>query len=120
MRRAVVLAVLSVVLSACGESPSQQAEQVGSLAAEGSLLAHDASEPHGTTNAYTRVHASELASTARTLVGSAPPRVARLAREVANGLDRLADDPEDRDAARRLERRLRRAADEADRLAERS
>jgi hypothetical protein len=117
MTRVLAIAVMSVVLMACGESRQQRIEQIGSLAAEGALLAQDASERHGSTNVYTRVQADELAGAARSVATHVSPSAAALARSVARNLDLLADNAGDRGLARRIERRLRRAAEEADRLA---
>jgi hypothetical protein len=120
MRRALALALVSVVLTACGESQQQRVEEIGSLAAEGALLAHDASEPRGSTEVYTRVHADELAGAARSVAEKVSPPVAELARQVARDLDRLAENPNDEALAQRLEHGLKRAADEAERLAKAS
>jgi len=105
MRRALALAV--VLLAGCGapQDPAKQAEDVHSVAAEGALLAHEASEE--SLDAYTTEHAKAL----RKLLGEVrsaidDPRLARRADEVDAALATLADDPGDRKRAAVLERRL--------------
>jgi outer membrane murein-binding lipoprotein Lpp len=100
-----VLAVL--LLAGCGvpQEVSKQAEEVHSVAAEGALLAHEASE--GSHDAFTREHAKAL----RELLGELRPaieddRLARRADAVDAALASLADRPGDRERAAALERRL--------------
>jgi hypothetical protein len=117
--RLVVALLLSLVLAGCGvpSEPSKQAEEIGSLAAEGALLAHDAAEG-STTATFTRVHAEALGKALRPL----RPKLRRedlqeLAADVARGLDRLAADPGDQADAARIERELKDAAKQAEELA---
>ena len=117
MRRAVLLLVL--VLGGCGtpkELP-KQADEVGSIAAEGALLAHDAAEG-GTTGVFTREHASAL----RKLLGKLRPaiadqRLAQLGTRTDAALARLASDPGDEAASARLEHELDSIAEAAAKLA---
>ena len=109
------VAVLVLVLAGCGvpQELSKQAEEVHSVAAEGALLAHEASE--GSLDPFTREHARAL----RKLLGQLRPAIedARLA-ETADAVDAaltsLADHPGDRANASRLERRLDDAAKAAE------
>jgi hypothetical protein len=118
MRLALAL-VAVVLLAGCGvpQEVSKQAEEVHSVAAEGALVAHDAGEG-STTAPFTRVHSEAL----RKLLGELEPaienpRLSRIAQTVDRSLAQLADDPEDRAGARRLERALDEAAKAADELA---
>jgi hypothetical protein len=105
-RRLLALAIVGL-LAGCGvpQDRAKQAEELHSLAAEGALLAHEASE--GSHNAFTTEHAEAL----RKLLGQLRPaiedgRLARRAAAVDAALARLARDPGDRGQAARLERRL--------------
>ena len=117
--RLVLVPLLSLLLAGCGvpSEPSKQAEEMGSLAAEGALLAHDAAEG-STTATFTRVHSEALGKALRTL----RPKLRReelqeLAAQVSRGLDRLARDPGDEAAAARIERELEDAGKQAEELA---
>jgi hypothetical protein len=110
VRRSLALAV-TVLIAGCGvpQEPAKQAEELHSLAAEGALLAHEASE--GSHDAFTTEHAKAL----RKLLGHLRPaiedgRLARRAAEVDAALARLARDPGDREQAARLERQLEKLA----------
>ena len=112
------VAAVVLVLAGCGAPATveKQADAVGSLASEGALLAHDASEGD-TTETFTRVHAGELSKN----VGELAPqiddrRLARVARSVGADLERLADDPGDEPGAARLERRLEDASKQAEEI----
>ena len=116
VRVAVILVVL--LLAGCGvpQELSKQAEEVHSVAAEGALLAHEASE--GSLDTFTREHAKAL----RKLLGQLQPaidddRLARTSDAVDAALADLAEHPGDRANASRLERRLGDAAKAADELA---
>jgi hypothetical protein len=118
VRRAFVLAAALLLISGCGvpQQLSQQAEEVHSVAAEGALLAHEASE--GSLDTFTREHAKAL----RKLLGQLQPaidddRLARTSDAVDAALADLAEHPGDRANASRLERRLGVAAKAADELA---
>jgi hypothetical protein len=111
-------ALLVLVLAGCGvpQQLSKQAEEVHAVAAEGALLAHEASE--GSLDSFTTEHAKAL----RKLLGQLRPAIedaqlARTAGAVDAALTSLADHPGDRANARRLERRLDAAAKAADELA---
>jgi hypothetical protein len=112
------VALLAILLAGCG-TPSaldKQAEEVGSIAAEGALLAHDASEGD-TTETFTRVHARELAKNVETLRPAIRDgRLERVARSVGADLERLADDPSDERGAAQLERRLDDASTQAEEI----
>jgi hypothetical protein len=106
VRRSLALGIVAL-LAGCGvpQEPAKQAEELHSLAAEGALLAHEASE--GSHDAFTTEHAKAL----RKLLGQLRPaiddgRLARRATEVDAALARLARDPGDREQAARIERRL--------------
>jgi hypothetical protein len=111
-------ALLVLVLAGCGvpQELSKQAEEVHSVAAEGALLAHEASE--GSLDTFTSEHATAL----RKLLGQLRPAIeeaqlARTADVVDAALTSLAEHPGDRTNAGRLERRLDAAAKAADELA---
>ena len=92
------------------------AEEVHSVAAEGALLAHEASE--GSLDTFTREHAKAL----RKSLGQLQPAIqdqnlGQLAAKVSELLRALAERPGDRDFAARVERALTRQADTADELA---
>jgi hypothetical protein len=106
---------------------SKQADSVRSLAAEGALLAGDASADK-TTGTFTRVHSSYLgkaaAQTASTLKTSKTKpalepklhRLATLARGVSDDLDHLGS--ASKKEQRTLANQLQRAADQSNRIAE--
>lgn len=112
----------AVVLLVVGCGPpgtlAKQADEVHSVAAEGSILAHDASEGD-TTAAFTRVHSRALRRKLAEVLAVVDHRdLARVARTVSRDLQKLAEKPGDRGLAGRLEGRLERAADEADEIGE--
>jgi hypothetical protein len=115
VRRVLLLAAALCLTGGCGvpQELSKQAEEVQSVAAEGALLAHEASE--GSLDTFTREHASAL----RKLLDQLRPAIedARLA-ETADAVDAaltsLVDHPGDRANASRLERRLDDAANAAE------
>jgi hypothetical protein len=108
MRRLAVLAILGFLAAGCGQTAKKQAEDLGSIAAEGALVAHDAAEG-STTDAFTRVHSRALGEKADKIAAQAKePKLERLADEISRALERLADDPDDRDAAARIQRLLER------------
>jgi hypothetical protein len=117
VRGALLLA--AVLLAGCGvpQEVPKQAEEVASVAAEGSLLAHDAAEG-STTETFTREHAKAL----RRLIEELQPAIenpdlGQLAAKVAEVLRVLAERPGDRDLAGTLERVLRNHSDSAEKLA---
>jgi len=112
VRRALLLAAL-VLVAGCGEStePTKQAEDLGSVAAEGALLAHDAADG-SSTGPFTRVHSDVLRKDVEKLEPKLKERpLVRLADEIASALDQLPDDAEA--AGKRLDD----AADRAEELA---
>jgi len=117
VRRLAPLAAAALLLAGCGSTAGKQAEDVGSVAAEGALLAHDAAEG-STTSTFTRVHGRALRDLAAK-VEQAPkePAIGRLAGRVASDLDELADHPGDQTRAAQVQRRLERAAKTASGLA---
>jgi hypothetical protein len=118
--RALSLAVaLTLAIAACGSSssPTKQAEELESVAAEGALLAHDAAEGD-TTSPFTTVHARALGELAAKVErAAATERLERLARTVGSELARLERSPSDRHGAASVEQSLEDAAKAAERLA---
>ena len=133
-RRAMVLALLAVVVAGCNggtvdkHALKRDAEKVGSLATEGELLANDVSKG-ASTKYFVRVHAKELSQAAGDLadaLGKRPTspgitpdvrRLSRLAGKVSTELEQLHLHPTDRRVAQSLEQPLKDYADAADRLA---
>jgi hypothetical protein len=112
VRRALALAAVALLVG-CGQStdPKQQAEELGSVAAEGALLAHDAADGDST-GPFARVHSEVLREDVEKLGPElTEPALASLAGEISAALDQLPDDPET--AAPRLDA----AADRAEELA---
>ena len=116
VRAPAVLAALSLLISGCGvpQELSKQAEDVASIAAEGALLAHDAVEGD-TIASFRRVHAQALRKQVEELRPAiVDGRLSALAASVSTELRRLEQNAA---AAPVVERRLERAAAEADELA---
>ena len=126
-----VLIVLVLTLAACGTTTTPHdfqldAGTVSSIAAEGALMADDVG-PGGTTNAFTKVHAGELATTAEqlrfTLLANTPQggvharALAAIAHQVSLRVAVVATRPPQREA-QRLRRELQRLAAAAGRMAE--
>ena len=114
-----LIAVAAVVLLAgCGvphELP-EQAGDVHSIAAEGALLAHEASE--GSHDAFTTEHAKALRKLLDPLRGAIDdPQLGRIAADVDSSLAELAARPGDRAGAAGAERKLERSASAAEALA---
>ena len=119
MRLATAAAAASLAfLTGCGAlDAQQQAEELQSLAAEGAILAHDASEG-GTTSTFTRIHAGELREAAEGIAQKPKARaLGQLGRTIAVQIERLEDDPRDERSAAAVERQLDAAAKRAERLA---
>jgi hypothetical protein len=128
------LALSVALLAGCNGGTVDQhalqrdAENVGSLASEGRLLAHDVTRG-ASTGIFVRVHAKELSVAAANLedaLGERPTspgitadvrKLSRLAGRVSAELERLHLHPTDRRVAASLERPFARAADAADELA---
>jgi hypothetical protein len=110
--RILALGCSLILLAGCGvpSEPSKQADEIESIAAEGALLAHDASEG-GTTGPFVRVHADAL----RELLRALQPKVEvdvlrRLLLDTDRSLTTLAGAPGDRALASRVERTLSKVA----------
>jgi hypothetical protein len=132
--RAILVAFVLLALSGCGggeltqSSLAKEIESIGSAAAEGGLLAHDAADGRST-HAFTAVHSQVLAEQAAKVEeklssADAPPglegrrrRADRLAVEVQSELERLHDHPADEELARAVAGRLDRASKDAEELA---
>jgi hypothetical protein len=118
VRCALLLAAALLLTCGCGvpQQLSKQAEEVHSIAAEGALLAHEASE--GSLDTFTREHAKAL----RKVLGQLRPaieddRLARTSDSVDAALANLAEHPGDRTNAGRLESHLDDEAKSAEELA---
>jgi hypothetical protein len=112
VRRALLFCAL-VLVTGCGQStdPREQAEDLGSIAAEGALLAHDAADG-SSTGPFTRVHSTVLRKDVEKLEPQLEGRaLTQLAEEIGSALDELPDAPEA--AGERLDD----AADRAEELA---
>jgi hypothetical protein len=112
MRRALLLVLLALV-AGCGQptDPKKQAEDLGSVAAEGALLAHDAADD-SSLGPFTRVHSEVLRKDVEKLEPKLKkPELEQLAEQITSALDSLPDHP---DAAGR---RLGDAAERAEKLA---
>ena len=128
-----LIIALALLSAGCGggelsaSALSKQADSVRSLAAEGALLAGEASAGK-TTGIFTRVHSSDLdktaAQTASTLEKAKTKpalepklhRLATLARGVSADLNRLAN--ASKQEQRKLANDLQRAADQSNRISE--
>ena len=117
MRRLTMFAAATLLLAGCGSQPAKkQAGDLGSVAAEGALVAHDASEG-STTDNFTRVHGRALRDLAKNVQDApAAPPVGRLAARIVADLDALADNPGDEQRAGRIKRDLERASKQANAL----
>ena len=117
MRGAVGVVSVAVVTGCVPEEVPKQAEAVSSVAAEASLLAHDASEGSSTAT-FTREHAKALRRNLERVRGAiGDPRLGGIAAEVARGLDDLAAEAGDERRAGVLSARFDVAAKAADKLA---
>ena len=131
--KAALILAAALLCSGCGDGKlgasalSKQADSVRSLAAEGALLANDASAGK-TTRTFARVHSSDLdkaAAKAATSLETAKTkpaleselhRLATLARRVSDDLDRLGS--ASKDEQRTLASDLQRAAEQSNQIAE--
>jgi hypothetical protein len=113
VRRALLSAALALVLAGCGQAtePTKQAEELGSVAAEGALLAHDAADG-ASTGPFARVHSEVLGEDVHKLEPKLKQRaLIRLADEISGALEELPDQPG------AVAQRLDDAADRAEELA---
>jgi hypothetical protein len=126
--------LFALVLTGCNggtvdkHALKRDAEKIGSLATEGSLLANDMSKG-ASTKYFARVHAKELSDAASNLadalaerptspgLGPKVRRLSKLAGKVAGQLEQLHLHPTDRSVARSLEQPLMDDADASDKLA---
>jgi small-conductance mechanosensitive channel len=131
MQAAAILAA-ALLCAGCGgdlsaSALSKQADSLRSLAAEGALLAEDASAGK-TTGTFTRVHSSDLDKAAskaaasletaktRPALESERHRLASLAQRISDDLDRLGN--ASKGEQRSLANQLQRAADQSNQIAE--
>jgi hypothetical protein len=131
MQAAAILAA-ALLCAGCGgelsaSALSKQADSVRSLAAEGALLAEDASAGK-TTGTFTRVHSSDLDKAASKAAASLKTaktkpaleselhRLANLAQRISHDLDRLGN--ASKGEQRSLANELQRAADQSNQIAE--
>jgi len=118
VRRALLLAAALLLISGCGvpQQLTKQAEEVHSVAAEGALLSHEASE--GTLDTFTSEHAKALQKRLDQLRPAIQnPDLVQLAAKVSALLGKLAERPGDRGFAALLERVFTSHAKAADELA---
>jgi hypothetical protein len=119
MRRGALLIAVALAAAGCAvpSSVSKQAEDVASIAAEGSLLAGDVADGNST-SPFARTHAHVLRSDAEKLRKAIrQPKLRTVADAVITELTRLAGSPSDRATGARVERALNRAAEQADEIA---
>ena len=119
------LTLVLLAASGCGGGGSlsqdelqKQLEGIQSLAAEGSLVADGVADGR-TTETFTSVHSLYLTEAARKVQtdlrsAQAPASAVNLARQVADDLERLHEEPDDPALARRLQEQLRQYAAEAE------
>jgi hypothetical protein len=136
MRRAAAVGLVLVVagpLAGCGRETRhdvrQAVEQLGSIAAEGSLMGDDLARNRSKTT-YLRVHGEELSSQAEheaEKLSDAPvdpdlhapiDRAIELSSDIGGAIDDMRVSPNDHALARKSRDDLRRWADEAQKLAE--
>jgi len=133
VRRALAACLAAVALAGCNggtvdrHALKRDAEKVGSLAAEGELLAKDMSKG-ASTETFARVHAKELSRAASDLADALSGRpiapgiaakvhkLSRLAAKVATQLDQLHLHPTNRAVAKAMKQPLSDDVDAADRL----
>jgi hypothetical protein len=131
--QAAAILAIALLCAGCGggelsaSALSKQADSLRSLAAEGALLAEDASAGK-TTHTFRRVHSSDLdkaaskaaasLETAKTKPALEPERhrLASLAQRISDDLDRLGN--ASKGEQRSLANELQRAADQSNQIAE--
>jgi hypothetical protein len=119
------VALALLVLSGCGgggtlskEELQKQYEAIQSLAAEGALVADGAADGRAT-ETFVAVHSLYLSEAARKVEtdlrsSKGPQPAVSLARQVAEDLDRLHEEPDDPELARRLSEQLQASAADAE------
>ena len=112
---------MALILAAAGcgvpASSVKQAEDLGSIAAEGALLAGGAAAGDTTTQ-FAETHARALRKKAEPLAAAAThPKLLRVAADIVAALKRLESAPDDRVAAREAKELLESAARRADEIA---
>ncbi len=110
--RLVALLACLVVLMGCGvpQTVPKQAEQVGSIAAEGSLLARDIRQGDSTSR-FARVHSAALREKLAPLADAVEhDELAAVVRSVDEQLAAVEEHPGDATRAARIEQRLEDAA----------
>jgi hypothetical protein len=116
------VALLVIALLGCGGQPDtheEKAEAVASIAAEGSLLAHDAGEG-STLRTFTAEHAKALRKSLHELPSLDDPDLERARSKVDTALARLEAAPGDRARARQTEQQLEDLAKAAEAIGKRS
>jgi hypothetical protein len=116
--RICLLAAVAASAAACGvpQVVTKQAEEVGSIAAEGSLLARDVRQGESTAT-FVRVHAAALRQKLAPLADAVEHvELARVAQTVDEQLDALENNPGDAERAVGIERRLGDAAKAAEEI----
>ena len=122
MRRRAFLIAIALAAAGCAvpSSVPKQAEDVASIAAEGSLLAGDVADGDST-SAFARTHARVLRSDAEALRKAIRQAQLRsVADAVVAELTRLASSSSDHAGAARVERALDQAARRADEIGKRA
>ena len=119
------VALVLLALSSCGgggtlskEQLQKQYEAIQSLAAEGALVADGAADGR-TTETFVSVHSLYLSDAAHNIEtdlrsAKGPQPAVSLARQVAEDLDRLHEEPDDQELASRLSEQLRASAADAE------
>jgi hypothetical protein len=129
----VLTALLAAPLAGCGRESRHDVrigvEQLGSIASEASLMAEDLARGR-TKTTYVRVHGEELSAQAEheaEKLNDAPvdldlhdqiDKAIELSSDIGGAIDDMRVSPQDREAARKGAEKLRRFADEAEKLAE--
>jgi hypothetical protein len=128
-----LLAAVTALTAGCGQERPHQVrlgiEQLGSIAAEGALMADDVARAR-TKVTFVRVHGEELSAqaqheaekleddpVARDLHDRVQAAIA-LASDIGGAIDDVRTSPQDRAQARAAERKLQRSAAQANKLAE--
>ncbi len=118
MRIVALFGIACLLVGCAPDDPAKQAEEIGSIASEGALLAHGGAEG-SSTKIFVREHAEALdRRLGKTRSVVADRRLASLAASVSEELVRLAEEPGDELTTRSVERALERRAKDAAELAE--